>query len=409
MQVVRCPRVLPKCRGSAAGATYLVRGRTSGWPALGAADARLIGEESGDYSGSAVALVHDPGGDGYDDLLVGAYMSRAAGTAAGAVYLIPGPVSGDLDLGDVGFRITGVLAGDVLGSSVADAGDADDDGRADLLLGTPMAGGLGGAWFVPGPVTASFCVADIGLLLQGEASNDRAGTSVAGAGDVDGDGIDDLVIGAYLNATRDLAAGAAYVVLGPVASFLALAESDARLQGAAAQDYAGWSVAGAGDMDGDGHDDVIVGALYEDSGGSDAGAAYVVLGPMTGDVVLDSADLRLFGEAATDSAGSAVAGASDTNGDGFDDVLIGAKSSDAGGVSSGVAYLILGPRTGTLDLSAADAKVVGEAASDQAGTSVSTAGDLNGDGSADLLIGAPAHDDGSSDVGAAYVILGIGL
>ena len=129
---------------------------------------------------------------------------------------------------------------------------------------------------------------------------------------------------------------------------------------------------------------------------------------LTGDIDLSVADAKFIGEDANDQAGFSVASAGDVNGDGYDDLLVGALYDDDGGSQAGAAYLIFGPVTGDFDLSAADAKFIGEAASDYAGISVASAGDVNGDGYDDLLVGAYGDDDGGTNAGAAYILYGSG-
>jgi hypothetical protein len=260
------------------------------------------------------------------------------------------------------------------------------------------------------PVTIDLSTADAKLV--GEEPDDQAGFSVSGAGDVDGDGHPDLLIGAYNNDEGGSNAGAAYLVRGPVMGTLDLSRADAKLVGdggTTGNFYAGWTVSGAGDVDADGHDDLLVGAkLDREGGGYGAGAAYLVRGPVTGTVNLSAADAKLLGEEAYDYASYSLSGAGDVDGDGHDDVLVGAPGYDSGGtVAVGAAYLLDGPLTGTIDLSLADAKFVGAPDADggccgEAGLSVSDAGDMDGDGNGDILISQP----GTDGVGVVFVVHG---
>jgi hypothetical protein len=176
-------------------------------------------------------------------------------------------------------------------------------------------------------------------------------------------------------------------------------------------DWAGHFVAGAGDVNGDGFDDFIIGAEYDDDGGSNAGQTYLILGKASGwamDTDLSAASASFWGEDANDNSGDSVAGAGDVNGDGYDDFLIGAYGDDDGGSSAGQTYLILGKASGwamDTDLSAASASFWGEDAGDDSGTSVAGAGDVNGDGYDDFIIGANGDDDGSTYAGQTYLIL----
>ena len=190
-------------------------------------------------------------------------------------------------------------------------------------------------------------------------------------------------------------AGAAYVVLGSslgTSSTIDLSTADYKLVGESASDYAGYSVSSAGDVDGDGLGDVLVGAFRNDGGGTDAGAAYVVLGSSLGTsstiYLANSADYKLVGEDISDFAGVSVSSAGDVDGDGLDDLLVGAWLNDDGGSQAGKTYLILGASldmTAEIDLSLADYSFVGEKDYDYLGWSISSAGDVDDDGLDDIL------------------------
>jgi hypothetical protein len=371
---------------------------------LSMADAKLVGNrDSGCCNG--VAGAGDVNGDGNDDLLVGARENDEGGASAGAAYLVLGPVTGTIDLSMADAKLVGEESSDWAGQGVSDAGDVDGDGHDDILVGAPFNGQggemAGAAYLLLGPVTGTVDLSLADAKFLGEEANDRAGYGPSEAGDMDGDGNDDVLVGAW-NSEGGSVAGATYLVLGPVTGTLDLALADAKLVGEDEGDLTGGSGAcsSAGDVDADGHDDLLVSAAGDDEGGSGAGAAYLVLGPVSGTVDLSLADAKLVGEESNDRAG-VVSHAGDVDGDGHDDVLIGNPFNDEGGSDAGAAYLVLGPVTGTRDLSLADAKLVGEGANDYAGNGVSGA-DVDDDGHRDLLVGAPTAGVG----GAAYLVLG---
>jgi hypothetical protein len=363
--------------------------------------------------------------------------------------------------GTAGFALTGTNRSDQSGRSVSHAGDVNGDGVADVLVGVPYGDPDGRqtagetyvvfgrtTGFPPELALASLYSGDgsAGFVVTGIDHFDYSGRSVGAAGDVNGDGIDDLIIGAYKAYGTDVEnyAGQAYVVFGRKSPFPARIElahllpenggdgsAGFVIDAVAVYDYAGDSVAGAGDVNGDGFDDVLVGARYASPGGRHhAGAAYVVFGRATLPPVIALADLLPGnggdgsagfalhgvdpGDLATVSyAGQGVSGAGDVNGDGVDDLIVGASGADPGDSGyAGESYVVFGrqaPFPAVIELSAlrtGDGSIGfvldGIGPQDFSGGSVSGAGDVNGDGIGDLLVGAA----GAGSAGEAYVVFG---
>ena len=264
--------------------------------------------------------------------------------------------------------------------------------------------------------------AEYGFL--GEVENDHAGRAVASAGDVDGDGLDDILIGAWKNSEGGIDAGKAYVVLASSLLEVSsssrasrktdLADADYAFIGQEAGDNAGHSVASAGDVDGDGLDDILIGVEKDDLGGDDAGKACVFRGSQLSakaSFSVGSAAICILGESESDKAGRAVSSAGDVDGDGLADVLVGAYGNDEVGENAGKIYVFYGSSFGSglnlaYDFSAADISMTGEGAGENAGYSVASAGDVDGDGYSDVLIGATGNDEVADNAGKTYLVFG---
>jgi hypothetical protein len=272
-----------------------------------------------------------------------------------------------------------------------------------------------------------------GFAINGIAVGDGSGKSVSSAGDVNGDGFDDLIIGAFLASPNGINwAGQSYVVFGSNSGFGASfnlsdlnGSNGFAINGIAASDWSGSSVSSAGDVNGDGIEDLIIGAVRASPNGmSFAGQSYVVFGSNSGfGAGLDLSTLNgsngfaINGIAANDQSGWSVSSAGDVNGDGFDDLIIGANGADPNGISSaGQSYVVFGSNSGFgagLDLSTLNGSngfaINGIAFFDSSGDSVSSAGDVNGDGFDDLIIGAIwADPNGIPFAGQSYVVFGQG-
>ena len=176
-----------------------------------------------------------------------------------------------------------------------------------------------------------------------------------------------------------------------------------KLTGDSAGDAFGHSVSGAGDINGDGKDDVIVGADGDDDGGSSSGSAFIFYGGVTSGAATTKADVKLTGDSASDHFGYSVSEAGDMNGDGKDDVIVGADEDDDGGSYSGSAFIFYSGATSGAATAKADVKLTGNSASDYFGISVSGAGDMNGDGLDDVIVGA---DMDYSSYGSAHIFYG---
>ena len=397
-----------------AGAVFVALGPITTDLDLVDADAVLTGEAADDRAGVIISADGDLDNDGYDDLLIGAQGNDDNGTDAGAAYIVYGPVTSDLSLSSADVDLTGANAGDLFGLSLDIVGDLDGDGEADFLVGAQEQtvgsdANRGAAYLFYGTVSSGSATSSASAVLEGAAAQDFAGYTVSKAGDFDGDGTDDVWVNAYRADPVSFNEGSTYLVSGAVSGTFDLSTATVQLDGESSGDQAGqYAVAGAGDINNDGLDDVIIGAQYHDAGGvTDAGAAYVVYGTTsTGAISLSSADAKLTGAATQDFAGRSIAAAGDVNSDGFADFIVGAKKDDINGTDSGAAYLIFGPATGSALLSS-DVIFYG-AAGDEAGIDVGSAGDLDNDGSSDLLVGAYFNDNNGTDAGAAYLIFGGG-
>jgi hypothetical protein len=400
--------------GNAAGSAYLIFGSSASNASLSAADGKFYGENPQDRAGAAVAGAGDLNGDGYDDLLIGAYgYDDGSANNAGAAYVLLGPISGTKNLGSIyDSRVIGESANDELGLALNGAGDLDADGYDDFLVGAPAystssSAGPGRVYVFYGSnsISSSLPASTADAILVGESNNDEAGLRVSTAGDWDGDGFDDVLIGALGDDDGGPDAGAAYVLLGPVVGTINLADAHLKMVGESSSDKVGFALDVVGDMNDDGYSDVILGAYQQDYAASDAGAAYLVFGNTTvSSMDLSIADVKLYGEVKNHQAGYSVAGLGDIEGDGDPDILIGAPKADS---SAGRAYIVYGPISADMDLADAGAVLKGEAANNFVGRTLDGAGDVDGDGYRDLLLGAQGEDTGAKDGGAVYIMLGL--
>ncbi len=371
---------------------------------------RVFSGPEGAEAGTSVDGAGDVDGDGYADLIIGAPYEGSAGTEAGAAYLVLGASAGGGGALDGGITLLGDDQYHYAGVGVAGGGDLDGDGRDDVLIGAEGedsgASNAGAVYALTGLPSGSSLLGDVAWKLYGDRINGAAGWSVDSAGDTDGDGIGDVLIGSPNDPQVDDFAGAAFLVRGPITGDISLADADAKLLGEGRIHYAGSAVAGAGDLDGDGLADLAIGAEGAGPTGTFTGAVYLVGGTVSGELDLAEAEAVLVGEDVVNNAGASVAGAGDTNLDGYGDLLVGAYNYGTG-TFGGAAYLVLGgDLSGTISLAEADARFLGENPGDNLGTAVGWAGDVDGDGADDMIFGAAGYGDGA---GAAFLFRGGGL
>jgi hypothetical protein len=355
-------------------------------------DGTLVGQGSGDAFGN-VSMPGDLNGDGYADVAVGAYRNGA--TDAGRVYVYFGGMGTTFNT-TVDATINGSGASAQLSASAG--GDINADGYSDLIVGAvEYPTGPGSVYVYLGGAGAFDTTADAHFV--GAVVGDELGT-VLSSGDVNGDGYADVIAGAPNYDGASTSVGAAYVYLGSPTPLDTAA--DVTLVGGVANDYFGLHLASAGDVNGDGADDLVVGAHEQDTDGGSAGRAYVYYGTFGG--VFDTTpDGIILGTAPGAYVGTAAESAGDVNNDGFADVVVGAVGF---ATNAGRVYVFLGGNTVAFNTTADAILGAFSASNDQFGYAAASAGDVNGDGFADVVAGAPFTDAGGADSGTGFVFFG---
>ena len=425
----------------------------------------LYANTSNAWAGFSVAGVGDINNDGLADVLVG-MPKNPTETSAGQAILVYGKSNLNTSLLADYQKEMVALAGTTAalritsseistGFSVSSAGDVNGDGWIDMIVsahltdvGTAPNLLLAGKSFVifgraeystsgvnriQTISTDNVGVSVPGFVISGRQAGEESGTSVSSAGDFNGDGKADLLVSAYKDYASFANQGLTYVVLGKstnntdidLKSF-ANPTLDTRgfyIKGESGSDFSGVSVSSGGDINGDGYGDILVGAIVSSTSNPNvnSGKTYVVFGKanvstniLLSDIANGIGGFAIVSTAAGEQSGHSVSSAGDVNGDGLMDIIVGGPGNGVNGINTGQSYVVYGKATLT-NVSLSDVAnniggfaIVGEGSQDLSGYSVGAAGDVNGDGLADLIVGAPGYDaaHGTVQTGRSYIILG---
>ncbi|GMU87432.1 MAG: hypothetical protein AMXMBFR48_26730 [Ignavibacteriales bacterium] len=380
------------------GRVFVYHGSASGLSAT--ANWTAESNQTSAYLGQSVSTAGDVNGDGYSDVIVGAYNYDNSESNEGRAYVYHGSASG-LNA-TANWTVESNLAGAYFGTSVCTAGDVNGDGYSDVIVGAPnYTNGQsleGRAYVYHGSATGLNATAS--WTVESNQTQALFGYSVSTAGDINGDGYGDVIVGAYFFDNGQTNEGSAFVYHGSASGLSTSANWTAESN----QELAnlGYSVAIAGDVNGDGYSDVIVGAYNYDNDQSNEGRAYVYHGSASGLSSVENWSAE--GNSYNSNFGFSVCTAGDVNGDGYGDVIIGAIYYDNGEAGEGKAFVFHGSASGLS--STPNWTAEGNQVYVHFGFSVSTAGDVNGDGYGDVIVGARWFDNGHIDEGIAFVYHG---
>jgi hypothetical protein len=376
------------------GAAFVYHGSATG---IAAFATLLECNIAGANFGHSVSTAGDVNGDGYGDVVVGAYNYTNGQTNEGAIFIYHGSASGINTTAAALFDINQAFAN--FGVSVACAGDVDGDGYSDVIAGARLydlgQNDEGAVLVFHGSASG---LGSVATFLQSNQADAYMGSSVSGAGDVNGDGFGDVIIGAPNFDNGEVDEGVAFVHYGGP---LGVLSSGVMLEKNQANAFVGIAVSGAGDINGDGYGDVIVGAYQYDNGQNNEGAAFVHYGSATG---IATTGTMLEKDQADAQFGSAVTNAGDVNGDGYADITIAANLYDNGEANEGVVWVYHGSSTGINTVAAT--LLEANQANATFGNAIASAGDVNGDGFSDIIIGAFKYSNGESEEGTAFMYHG---
>ena len=380
------------------GKVFVFHGSASGISFTAAAT--MESNQAGAFMGRSVASAGDVNNDGFSDVIVGADSYDNIENNEGVVFVFHGSASGINTTPAAMVESNQALA--FMGSTIACAGDVNADGYSDIIVGaigyTNVESTEGAAYIYHG--SSSGIIITVAVILERDQAFSRMGGSVASAGDVNGDGYSDVIVGAPLYDNLETDEGVAFVYhgSGTGVSNVPVAILERNQVSAAF----GYSVASAGDVNGDGYSDVIVGAVQYTNVENMEGAAFIFHGSAAG--VNTTAASIVESNQPSAFMGKFVACAGDVNGDGYSDVIVGAWAYDSGQADEGAAFVYLGSASGIN--TSATAIFEGNQDGASMGNCVAGAGDINGDGYSDIIVGAPDYNNVEIDEGVAFIYHG---
>jgi hypothetical protein len=380
------------------GAAYLYYGSTSGSDVTSVIELRSPEPGEDNSFGGVLKWIGDINGDSFDDIAVNSSNSKETGK----VYIFHGSDSGVDANAAVSIEPSDPGIGASFGAAISGRADLNGDGYDDLVIGSPNDDddyeNSGSIYVYYGSSVGLDLDSEVKIYPSDRDTSDRFGSALATAGDLNNDGYGDVLIGAPYALDNQ---GSVYVFYGSATGLMTTESLKITASDANNAEYFGKSVAGVGDINGDGHGDLLIGAPYDDSSGSDSGSVYIYYGSDTGGFIEQK--LVAFDGDHNDRYGSALSASGDLDGDGFADVVIGSGVVDGDKIEDvGAAYVYYGSTNG-LD-EAFGVKIIRETMEElRFGSSLSSAGDVDADGFDDLIIGAYGYDDSR---GAAYIIYG---